>query len=67
MLTGRGKIGFNGECIDATGTEWRALQTLADARQLSGPAAWLAPASLRRALHAWYLCGWLQLGELNGR
>jgi len=55
---------LNGERVDAPAHARGLLARLADERSLSRGVR-LAP-SLARRLHAWYLAGWLRLGEHDG-
>jgi 50S ribosomal protein L16 3-hydroxylase len=55
---------LNGERIEARSGERGLLARLADERSL--PAGARVPRALARRLHAWYLAGWLHLGESDG-
>jgi len=56
---------LNGERVEAPGRARRLLARLADERALPPGARLSGP--LSRPLHAWYLAGWLRIGEHDGR
>lgn len=62
LMLSRGRTFFlNGEPLSVSAAEARALRPLADQRRLPSGAS--LPESLLPRLHAWYLYGWVQVGE----